>query len=238
MASPSDRGGGNQFSKQSKKLSWLLRHHLDDLGVPYRPDGFVRFSDLVRVPKFRGLSLKNVQEVVRNDNKQRFALSEIDGEWHVRANQGHTIPGIDPDQLLTRLSRDAIPPDCIHGTTLKAWEAIQHMGLCRMARNHVHFAQGLPGASGVISGMRASSEVLIHLDVAKAMDMGCLFFLSQNGVLLSPGLGEEGIIPPECFSKVTAGRTGEEVRGWHRPAAEGAAAARAALGVAADQDAL
>jgi len=175
----------------------------------------VRFSDLVHVPQFQGLSLETLQ-------KPR----------HVRANQGHTISGIDPDQLLTRLSRDAIPPDCIHGTTLKAWEAIQHMGLCRMERNHVHFAQGLPGASGVISGMRASSEVLIHLDVAKAMDMGCFFFVSQNGVLLSPGLGEQGIIPPECFSKVTAGGTGEEIRGWRRPAVEGAAAASVALGVA------
>eukprot|EP00616_Rhizochromulina_sp_CCMP1243_P019144 CAMPEP_0118972044 /NCGR_PEP_ID=MMETSP1173-20130426/8485_1 /TAXON_ID=1034831 /ORGANISM="Rhizochromulina marina cf, Strain CCMP1243" /LENGTH=145 /DNA_ID=CAMNT_0006921551 /DNA_START=88 /DNA_END=522 /DNA_ORIENTATION=+ len=130
----------NQLRKISTKLSWLLRHHLEDEGVPFRPDGYVKFLDLKATPKFKGLSLGTLQEIVRRDNKERYALREIDGAWHIRANQGHTISGIDPEQLLTRLTRETIPPVCLHGTTRTAWEAIQQTGLCRMARNHIHFA--------------------------------------------------------------------------------------------------
>ena len=77
-----------------------------------------------------------------------------------------------------------------------------------MARNHVHFAAGLPESDGVISGMRATSEVkrspfyppffailtphsceqvAIHLDVAAALRAGIRLYRSTNGVLLSPG---------------------------------------------------
>jgi len=209
--------------KLSRNLTRLLRHNMDAQGLSYRPDGFVSVSELFSIPRFRGLSLETLQQITRDDNKQRFALERIDGEWYIRANQGHTIKGIVPDQLLTRLNCETIPPVCVHGTTFEAWETIKKMGLCRMARNHIHFAQGLPGTSGVISGMRASSQVLIYLDVQEAMDLGCEFFMSQNGVILSPGLGSEGIIPPSCFSKVTAGISDRQLE-WDKDLREMVAA--------------
>jgi len=41
-------------------------------------------------------------------------------------------------------------------------------GLNRMARNHIHLAIGLPG-DGVISGMRSSCQVVIDINMTKAM---------------------------------------------------------------------
>ncbi|CAN0420353.1 unnamed protein product, partial [Ectocarpus sp. 13 AM-2016] len=41
-----------------------------------------------------------------------------------------------------------------------------------MNRTHIHFAAGLPGESGVISGMRKACKVLIYVDVAAAMSDG------------------------------------------------------------------
>jgi RNA:NAD 2'-phosphotransferase (TPT1/KptA family) len=38
-------------------------------------------------------------EIVKTDDKQRYAVKEIDGVPHVRANQGHSIPVIDLDFL-------------------------------------------------------------------------------------------------------------------------------------------
>ena len=38
-----------------------------------------------------------------------------------------------------------------------------------MARNHIHFATGLPGDDFVISGMRGSSQVIIEVDLKRAL---------------------------------------------------------------------
>ena len=71
-----------------------------------------------------------------------------------------------------------------------------------MKRNHIHFAKGLPGDLGVISGMRQNSEVRIYIDVAEAMKDGYEFFESSNGVILCPG-NENGTLPSKFFKKVT-----------------------------------
>lgn len=44
-----------------------------------------------------------------------------------------------------------------------------------MARNHIHFAIGMPGNNEVISGMRGSCDVVIEIDAAKAMKDGIVF---------------------------------------------------------------
>jgi len=73
-------------------------------------------------------------------------------------------------------------------------------GLSKMSRNHIHLAQGVPG-SGVISGMRKSSQILIYIDVQKALDAGIEFFLSDNGVVLTPG-NKKGLLEPTFFRRV------------------------------------
>ena len=87
----------------------------------------------------------------------------------IRANQGHSLKNIvDQEQLLERI----VEPyeTVIHGTLLKKWEIIKTSGLSRMNRLHIHCAIGLPGDSGVISGMRETSEVYIYINMRKAMD--------------------------------------------------------------------
>jgi 2'-phosphotransferase len=76
-----------------------------------------------------------------------------------------------------------------------------------MQRSHIHFAQGLPGDSGVISGMRARSQVHIFIDMEKALADGYKFFLSVNGVALCPG-NEQGLLPPHYFSRVVETSSG------------------------------
>lgn len=107
-------------------------------------------------------------------------------------------------------------PVVVHGTTTKAWTAIQAHGLSRMTRLHIHFATGLPGASGLISGMRHSCDVFIHLDLARALADDLRFYVSTNKVLLSPG-NEDGFILPQYFSCVHD-RNGAPLAVLHRPA--------------------
>jgi 2'-phosphotransferase len=191
-------GGARPVSKPGRelgrRLTALLRH-----GRPRDPqlrdDGFVRLAHVRAMPGFDALSYELARDIVEADNKERFALRREpttaaggggagdagDGcEWWIRANQGHTLRGLDPDKLLTRVSDPAALPVVLHGTYRVAWPLIKKGGLSRMKRNHVHFAPGLPGAGGVISGMRASAELLVYVDAAKAIAVGVEFFVSEH----------------------------------------------------------
>jgi hypothetical protein len=66
--------------------------------------------------------------------------------------------------------------------------------------------------------MRKSCQIIIYIDVQKALDSGLRFFLSTNGVVLSEG-DENGFITPTYFKRVEyANRI--PVPGWEGPAAE------------------
>ena len=49
--------------------------------------------------------------------------------------------------------------------------------------------------------MRTSSQILIFINLQKALDAGIKFFLSDNGVILTEGDGE-GFLRPEFFETV------------------------------------
>jgi len=53
----------------------------------------------------------------------------------------------------------------IHGTYHEPLPLIMKSGLCRMTRNGVHMAIGLPDNKAVISGMRNTSEVIVEVNV-------------------------------------------------------------------------
>jgi 2'-phosphotransferase len=149
--------------------------------------------------------------------------SDNPGDYLIRANQGHSLK-VEAEGLLQPITADTAPETVVHGTTHSAWPLIVASGgLKPMGRNHAHFASGLPAgfkslveedatakdAAPVISGMRKSSTVLMFLDIAKAMEAGIKFWLSDNGVILSEG-NAEGLIPLGVFRRVED-RTGEGV---------------------------
>ncbi|KAK7103661.1 tRNA 2'-phosphotransferase 1-like [Littorina saxatilis] len=79
-----------------------------------------------------------------------------------------------------------------------------------MKRTHVHFAAGEPGETGVISGMRGSCDLMIYLDLEKALADGLKFFRSANNVILTEG-NQDGAVPPDFFMKVINRKTGKEI---------------------------
>ena len=223
---------GGHDVRLSKKLSNVLRHrvHENGLGDVLRPDGYVPLAALLATPGFQGVSIPQVRAVVEQNDKQRFALrEEAGGQLFIRANQGHTITGIDADQLLTRLDDDAIRAlggRAVHGTNHAAWRGIVASGgLSPMARHHVHLAAGLPGEGGVISGMRASADVHVWVDLRSAAAAGIPFFRSANGVILTPG-DPRGTLPIGHFERVvdSAGRVWRDGTWAREPLGEPAAA--------------
>ncbi|WOL02969.1 tRNA 2'-phosphotransferase 1 [Canna indica] len=69
-----------------------------------------------------------------------------------------------------------------------------------MKRLHVHFSSGLPMDGEVISVMRRDVDVLIYLDVEKALREGMELFVSDNKVILTEGF--DGVVPARFFLKI------------------------------------
>ncbi|PGH17315.1 hypothetical protein AJ79_01199 [Helicocarpus griseus UAMH5409] len=126
---------------------------------------------------------------------------------------------------------------------------LDYGGLKCMSRNHVHFATGPPLESvlpegraggnkvvsavkglglglglgkkgeGVISGMRGDAQILIYVDLRRAMEAGVPFWRSENGVVLSEGVEREGeggkVVGVEFFDVVVERKNGLGVL-WDR----------------------
>ncbi len=195
----------SQNIKLSKLLSWLLRHGLVQEGIPIESDGYVKLDDVLSHSKFVKYKLRDIQQVVSENEKKRFSLIKRDEHYFIRANQGHSLEvgeKLKEDKLLTPLLTPL--PLVVHGTTHRNYEKIRESGLKKMNRTHIHFAISDDFISGnkQQSGIRSNCQVLIYLDMEKALSDGIKFFLSENKVVLTPGVGEEGVILPQYFKNV------------------------------------
>jgi len=194
----------------SKTLSYTLRHGAEKEKINMRPDGYVAIDELLAHKKYKGITLQQIQNIVNNNDKQRFKLIEEpagSGKYFIRANQGHSMASVQVEMQEVKSAEEA--PICVHGTYLDAWQFIKTSGLNKMGRQHIHFAIGLPKDDHVISGMRKTCQVLVYVDVAAALALGIKFYKSENGVLLSEGIN--GVIPPCCFKQVVNVQTQENI---------------------------
>lgn len=199
--------GKDKIDALGRLLTKILRHMAAELNLSMRNDGYVKVNDLLKLNlkthannPLSSHTVEDVREAVQKDNKQRFSLVKEDGELLIRANQGHTIKAVESESLLKPVTSPEEVPVCVHGTYNRNLESILQSGLKRMKRLHVHFSSGLPTDGGIISGMRRDVNVLIFLDVRKAMADGMKLYISDNRVILTEGF--EGVVPVKYFEKM------------------------------------
>lgn len=114
-------------------------------------------------------------------------------------------------QLLTRITSPDQIPVCVHGTNYEAYENfICKEGLCRMNRHQIHCCLS-DNFGEVKSGFRKSSEVLIYLNVPLMFQDDIPIYISKNDVILIPGIGEKGVLPPRYFLKVVDAKTKKQI---------------------------
>ncbi|ORX43234.1 phosphotransferase KptA/Tpt1 [Piromyces finnis] len=190
----------------SINLSKVLRHTAIKLGLSIDDEGYVKVDDILKLKRFRNLTIEDIQKIVNTNDKKRYTLKNEDGVWFIKANQGHSIKLKNPN--LKKVNDPSEIPVVIHGTVMEHLQSILNNGLSTRGRTHIHFASGLFGDKNVISGMRYNYEVAIYIDSKKAMDDGMEFFLSENGVILSSGFNN--IINKKYFQKIVK-RNGEEI---------------------------
>ena len=110
---------------------------------------------------------------------------------------------VETEELLKQINDPWIYDEVVHGTYREPMPLIMKGGLNKMGRNHIHMAIGMPQDSGVISGMRMSCQIVIEINIAKAMfgQEKLPFFVSNNNVILCEGLND-GSLPVQYFRSV------------------------------------
>jgi putative RNA 2'-phosphotransferase len=166
--------------RTSKFLSLVLRHDPGRIGLTLDPAGWADVDELLAAAAAAGVRLdrSTLERVVRENDKQRFALSP-DGA-RIRANQGHSIPvelGLAP--------RDP-PEHLFHGTALHNLESIRRNGLQAGKRTHVHLSRDPATAHRV--GQRHGRPVVLTVAAGAMHRHGHVFLRSENGVWLTAGV--------------------------------------------------
>ncbi|KAJ5083182.1 hypothetical protein N7456_012609 [Penicillium angulare] len=199
------------------------------------PGSGVNNPDETHSPATSALEAPSTTEEQTSTTEQALSMTDDNpANYLIRATQGHSMKTVEAASFLEPLSLDnqskiPIPDTVVHGTFHGAWPLIlQSGGLKCMTRHHVHFATG-PSLQSVlaaqqedqgeakqetkenkvISGMRRDAQVLIYIDIRKAMEAGCPFWRSENGVILSEGLplpnaqdDTQRVVPVEFFDVV------------------------------------
>ena len=173
--------------KVSRRLSYVLRHAPQSVGVSLDEAGWVRVDELLAALRANGLPLTREQlmETVSTSEKQRFALDPA--AERIRANQGHSV------RVDLGLPARTPPAVLFHGTVASALPGIRTHGLTRRGRHHVHLSHDEASARAV--GGRRGRPVVLRVDAAAMADTGAVFYRSANGVWLVDA------VPPRYLSE-------------------------------------
>nr|XP_018671306.1 uncharacterized protein LOC100175594 isoform X2 [Ciona intestinalis] len=207
---PKRRRGKKYDTIVGISLSSVLRHN--KYGFKVDKEGYVPVDAILKHQHFKklGLTREEMHRIVRENDKQRFTIQvNEDGMEIIKANQGHSV---EVSSLNLMTITDACEfHDVIHGTFWTAWKSIRKQGLHCRKRMHIHMTTAEPNSDQqVISGMRYSCNVFVHIDMGQAIKDGIPFFLSENKVILSPG-DKNGYLRPKYFRKVEGISNGKRI---------------------------
>lgn len=166
-----------------KFISYILRHHPEDVGIKLDKNGYANVSDLITnvnaTKKYHNeLSEERLQRIVDTNDKKRYSYDETGTK--IRAVQGHSFH--------VDVAKKSIPPITLyHGTSKSAYDIIRKKGINKMNRGFVHLSSNKDTAIAV--GMRHAKRkenlVILEIDVKKMFSDGYDFYVAENGVWLT-----------------------------------------------------
>lgn len=162
--------------RASRFLSLVLRHKPEAAGVTLDSHGWAEVDALlVGMAPRHTLTMAQLEEIVRTDDKQRYAFN--DSKTKIRANQGHSVP---VDVELTECE----PPELLyHGTGGKYVDSILEYGLIPKSRLYVHLSKDVETAKLV--GLRHGTPVVFTVQSGEMYRHGIRFYRAENGVWLT-----------------------------------------------------
>ena len=177
------------LTELSRYMCLILRHHPEVIGITLDEHGWADVEELIAgiaEKKNKNFNREMLEEIVRTDDKQRYAFSE--DRTKIRANQGHSIP------VDVELEKKEPPEILYHGTGEKYVESIDATGLISKNRLYVHLSGDVETAENV--GKRHGAPVIYRVHSGRMHRDGYEFFLSRKGVWLTKR------VPVEYLEKV------------------------------------
>ncbi|WP_129020800.1 RNA 2'-phosphotransferase [Edaphocola flava] len=165
------------ITRLSKYLSLVLRHQPESLGIVLDENGWTEVSVLLQKMQLSNPELNRtlLEHIVEINAKQRFAFNETKDK--IRANQGHSV------SVQLNYSPQQPPEVLYHGTAQHYLDSIQHQGLVKGARHHVHLSKDIETARQV--GQRHGKPSILSIDTKQMQQDGHLFYCAENGVWLT-----------------------------------------------------
>jgi putative RNA 2'-phosphotransferase len=170
----------------SRRLSYLLRHAPNEVGLSLGDGGWVSIDDLIYglSKKGWGITRQQLELLVETNDKKRFTISG-DG-LRIRAAQGHSV------KINSDLKAMEPPEQLFHGTAKRYLDVIMKEGLRPMSRQNVHLSIDVATAENV--GQRHGIPAVLNIASGKMASSGYEFFCADNGVWLTD------LVPPEFLS--------------------------------------
>ncbi len=166
----------DELIKNGKFLSLILRHKPEVIGISLDEHGWANVFELITgIKKDRNFDMNMLEEIVRTDNKQRFAFNP--DHTKIRANQGHSI------EVDVELKEQNPPEVLYHGTGTKNVSSILKKGLLPQSRLYVHLSKDIHTAIAV--GQRHGKPAVFTIRAGEMACKGYQFFLSENCVWLT-----------------------------------------------------
>lgn len=154
----------------SKKLSYVLRHDPQSIGIILDGGGYCDVAELIEKLSFDGTEITFVliDETVQNDKKNRFSFNA--DKTKIRANYGHSF--------LVDLKLNSVKPPNIlyHGTAMQSVNGILSDGIKKRKRNHVHLSDDYLIAYE--TGKRHGKPIVFEINARKMMKDGYKFYRS------------------------------------------------------------
>lgn len=181
----------NRKESSSKFISLVLRHQPEAAYIQLDEHGWADVGQLLEGLKRTGrnISMAELEEIVRTDDKQRYSFNE--DKMLIRANQGHSIP------VDVELKEQEPPEYLYHGTADRFYESIQRQGLRPMSRLYVHLSKDIETAVKV--GRRHGKPIVLKIHSGVMYRDGVSFYRSENGVWLTKN------VEPKYFELIREG---------------------------------
>ena len=166
-----------EYIKISKFLSYILRHHPEKVGINLDSEGFTDINHVLEIlnNRYNNLNIgkitqQTIIDIISQSDKQRFDIKDD----KIRAFYGHSL-----DEMIKMGEAKVLPKKLFHGTTLKAWMAIQEEGLKSKGRQYVHLSEDIRTAE-FVGKRRTSDPIILEIDVDAAISDGIRFFKSGD----------------------------------------------------------
>ncbi|THU92978.1 hypothetical protein K435DRAFT_780022 [Dendrothele bispora CBS 962.96] len=179
----------------TKRLSYLLRHGAEAQGLNIRPDGWVPLDDVLKHSSMAEFSFEHLRQVLQLDPQRRIVVKEVPiskdaSMWWIRAAGKHSIPSV--NTAMKQIKYLDQVSAVLYCTNWAKWNNIKKYGIWPDEDDSlIHFVQSVDEDYGVEahhnSAHHNSAEIVIQLDLEKALLAGLQFFIKNDRSVVTAG---------------------------------------------------